>query len=194
MRAILTSAVLIAIGAGMTVRLEAADKPPLPANRDKPGTAASDGKRHLADNAISYEPLESSWIEAVKSKTPTRDAFVSKGHDAMVAIEVLPASMTITPELASGMIKKIRENRKANGNKVIQEPTLEKDERFIIRIREKYQVKDKVADQLHLYRQVGPRVVLVTINSLGGEEAAKGHHEAGEKACLSAEFAKKSGK
>jgi hypothetical protein len=176
---------VVALGSALAM---AADKPRLPADKNQPA-AAADGKRSLANDAISYAPPEAGeWIEAVKSKTPTRDSFVSKAHDAMIAIEVLPASMTITPDLAASMIKKIRENRKANAQKFVMEPTVEKDDRFVIRLHEKYQIKDKVADQLHLYRQVGPRVVLVTVNSLGGEEAAKPQQEAAEKSCLSAEF------
>lgn len=183
---------LLVAAAALPAALPAADKPPLPADRNKnaKNTAPDDGKRHLADNAIQYDPLDADWIEAVKSKTPTQDAFVSKGHDAMIAISVLPASMTISPDMANSIMKKIRENRKASAQKFVQEPTVEKDDRFILKIHEKYQLKDKVADQLHMYRQVGPRVVLVTINSLAGEEGAKAQHEVAEKACLSAEFVK----
>ena len=174
----------VALGTALAI---AADKPRLPADKNQP-SGGTDTKRSLASDAISYAPPEGKWIEAVKSKTPMRDSFVSESHDAMIAIEVLPPSMTITPDLAAAMIKKIRENRKANAQKFVMEPTVEKDERFIIRLHEKYQIKDKIADQLHLYRQVGPRVVLVTINCLGGEDIAKGQQEVAEKSCLSAEF------
>jgi hypothetical protein len=181
-----TSALALAVGTFAV----AADKPKprLPAS-DRPAPAA-EGHRRLADEQIDYVPPEG-WAESPKNHTATRDAFVAKGGQAMMSIEVLPADQKIAPDMAASMVKKMKQMRQAASQKSVMEPTVEKDDRFIVRIHEKYQVKDKVADQLHLYRQVGSRVVLVVTNSLAGEDGAKAHHELGEKVAQSAEFVKK---
>jgi hypothetical protein len=179
-------AVLLAISLGSV--LIAADKPRLPAG-PKPAPPPPEGHRRLADDQIDYAPPEG-WVESAKNHTPTRDAFVSKKHDAMMMVEVLPATMKITPDLAASMVKKMKQG-KVGANKHVEEPKVEKDDRFVIRIRERYTVKDKIADQLHLYRQVGPRVVLVTTNSLADEGGVKEHHEIGEKVAMTAEYVKK---
>lgn len=164
----------------------AADKPRLPAERTT--DAAPEGKVRLG-GVIDFVP-PADWTVAAKAGTPTRAAYVSADRQCMIAVEVLPATMKIEPSLVPDMIRKMRQNRQANGQKFVQEPTAEKDENFVIRIRERFGIKDKVADQLHLYRAVGPRFVLVTVNSLGGEDAAKAHHEAGVAIGMSAELVK----
>ena len=160
----------------------AADKPRLPVTRtdDKP----PEGKVRLG-GAIDFTPPDG-WIPAKQASTATRAAYVSADKLAMISVEVLPASMKIEPDLAAGMTKKMRQNRQANSQKFVQEPTVEKDDNFMIRIREWYQIKEQIADQLHLYRAVGPRCLLVTINSLAGEEKAKEHHAVAITASMSA--------
>ncbi|QOV88602.1 hypothetical protein [Humisphaera borealis] len=164
--------------------LPAADKPRLPVARtdDKP----AEGKVRLG-GAIDFTPPEG-WIVAKQATTPTRAAYVSADKQAMMSVEVLPASMKIEPDLAAAMTKKMRQNRQANAQKFVTEPTVEKDDNFVIRIRERYQIKTQVADQLHLYRAVGPRFLLVTINSLAGEDNVKAHHDAGVSTSMSAQF------
>jgi len=158
-----------------------ADRPRLPAQKD---SKPAEGTVRLG-NVLDFTPPEG-WEVAKNATTPTRAAYVSKDRQAMMSIELLPASMKIEPSLAADMIKKMRQNRQANSQKYVDEPKVEKDEKYIIRIRERYQIKDKVADQLHLYRAVGPRFLLVTVNSLAGEEKAGEHHAAGENASMSA--------
>lgn len=180
--------------AGLAAFAWSAEKPKLPAGADKKPTVATGEKVKLANGLIEFVTPEG-WTEAPANKTPLRNVFTAPKHDAALSVEVLPPSMQITPDMADSMMKKMRQTRQANGQKFVDEPKVEKDDRWIIRIRERYQVKDKVADQLHLYRAVGPRVVLVTINSLAGEEGAKEHDAVGEQASLSAEYiAPKKGK
>lgn len=164
----------------------AADKPRLPVPREDQKPA--DGKVRLA-RVIDFTPPEG-WIAARQATTLTRSAYVSPDRQAMISIEVLPASMKIEHDLAAGMMTKMRQNRQAQAQKFVQEPTVEKDDRFVIRIRERYEIKDKVADQLHLYRAVGSRFLLVTINSLAGEDKAKEHHEVGVAVSLSGTLVK----
>ena len=165
--------------------LWSAEKPRLPANKE---AGPAEGAVRLG-GVLDFTPPEG-WDQAKNATTATRAAYVSKDRQAMMSVELLPASMKIEPSLAADMIKKMRQNRQANGQKYVDEPKVEKDDKYAIRIRERYQVKDKVADQLHLYRAVGPRFLLVTINSLGGEEKAREHHAAGENASMSASIKK----
>lgn len=166
--------------------LEAADKPRLPVTRND--AAPAEGKVRLG-GVLDFTPPDG-WVLAKQASTPMRSAYVSPDKQAMISVELLPATMVIEAKLAPEMMTKMRQNRKANSQKFVQEPTAEKDDRFVIRIRERYEIKDKIADQLHLYRAVGPRFLLVTINSLAGEEKAKEHHEIAVTTSLSGEFVK----
>ena len=43
---------------------------------------------------------------------------------------------------------------------------IERDKRFAIVIHEKYKAGNLTADELHLYKAVGPRVVMLTVNTV----------------------------
>jgi hypothetical protein len=170
----------------------AADKSPAdkPASDKPKGDAAAPvpgEKAELAGGQIRYLVPAEGWVFAKASKTPTRDAFVAATRDAMMSVDVLPTGTTYAPDMAAGMARQLKQQKAAKGTKFVQEPTVQKDDRFVIRIRERFQSGDKVSDQLHLYRQVGNRVVLVTVNSLAGEDGAKAHHATAEEVSLSAE-------
>ena len=104
----------------------------------------------------------------------------------MLMVEVLPPDQRIGPEMAAPMVRKLKQSRAASGEKQTQDPAVEKDERFALRIRERFTARDGVAgEQLHLYRAVGPRFVYVLCKTFGGD-AAEGHLKAAEEASTSA--------
>lgn len=165
-----------------------ADGGPASGTKGEPAAAPTPGgKAELAGGQIRYAVPPEPWEFAKAGKTPARDAYVSGAHDAMLSVEVLPTGTTYTPDMAAAIVGQIKKQKAAKGTKFVQEPTVEKDDRFVIRIRERFQAGDKVCDQLHLYRQVGNRVVLVLANSLADADGAKEHHALGEATSLSAE-------
>jgi hypothetical protein len=149
----------------------------------------------LANGQIRFTPPPGDWIEVQKSRKPTVAAYVSADHMGAVAIEVLPADADVEPKTADLIVRKLRQGRRQARTTIVMEPTLEKDDSAAIRIHEKYRAADKVADVLHLYRQVGPRVVMVTVSALSDTpDGVKAIHEAGEQVSRSATFVKPAGK
>jgi hypothetical protein len=91
--------------------------------------------------------------------------------------------------MGGAVVRALRDAHKKADQKVLFGPKVEPDKRFALRVHEKYQAGDKVADELHLYRTVGPRVVMVTVNAWVSDEAgAKPIHAAGEDLLVSANW------
>ncbi|MDB5298110.1 MAG: hypothetical protein JWO31_4093, partial [Phycisphaerales bacterium] len=125
-----------------------------------------------------------------KNRTPNRNVWVSADHSAMLSVEALPTDQVIKPELAPKMILLMKQNRAKSGDKPTQDPAVEKDDRWVIRIRERFTAKDgKPGEQLHLYRAVGARFLLVTCKTFGGDKM-KDQFAAAEAASLSAAYVK----
>ena len=75
--------------------------------------------------------------------------------------------------------------------RLLLQPTVESDDRFALKIHERYEAgkgeKKQVADVLHLYRYVGRRLVEATVNSVAADaDAVKAEHGDAEEALLSA--------
>ena len=149
----------------------------------------------LADGSVEFvRPAD--WEEAKRNRTPLRAAWVSPKPDrkGMILVEVWPDG-EITESTGPKTVSKLRvDRRKQPGVQVVVEAELEKDPRFAMRIREKYQhnADGTVEDVLRLARKVGGRVVMVTVWSKSPEDARdKEIHAAGEAVMLSAKPAKK---
>jgi hypothetical protein len=145
-------------------------------------------KESLADGLIEFS-RPADWVEAKKNRTPLRAAWVSPDHKGMILVEVWPEG-DITETTGPKTVSKLRvDRRKQAGVQVVMEAALEKDPRFAMRIREKYQHKadGTVDDVLRLGRKVGGRVVMVTVWSKSPDDARdKEIHQAGEAVMLSA--------
>lgn len=154
-------------------------------NDTQPSAALLQGK-------ITYRPPpDDAWERAHNVSGETAAAYVSESRQGAIAIEVLPADARITPAMGPAIVRTLRQNHKNAGHKVIMDPKVERDTRFALRVHEKYQQGDNVADELHLYRDLGPRVVMVTANAMGKESNdAKAVHKAGEEVLLSAKWLK----
>ena len=75
---------------------------------------------------------------------------------------------------------------------MVLEPKIEKDKRFAFIVHEKYKVGEKVADQLHVYKSVGPRVLMLTVNSVADDaDKTAAIHGAAEDMLAAAKFNRK---
>ena len=145
----------------------------------------------LANGQIRFAPPPDDWVEATKSRRPTAAAYVSADHLGAIAIEVLPTDADVEPKTADLIVRKLRQGRRQSHATIVMEPTLERDDNANIRIHEKYRAADKIADVLHLYRKVGPRVVMVTVSALSDTpEAVQAIHDAGQQVSRSTTFVK----
>lgn len=142
----------------------------------------------LGKGAVQFTPPPSETWEPSKHQTDRAVAYTTKKHDAMVKIELLPDDMVVDKASTDAILKAIRGFIKS---KILLEPTVESDDRFALKIHERYEVgKDenkRIADVLHIYMYVGKHMMSVTVNSVATEpEAVEAAHKDAEDALLSA--------
>ena len=159
------------------------------ASPDTVPTTQPTAKESLADGAIEFS-RPADWVE-VKGRKPLAAGFISPDRKGMITVEVWPQG-DLGPNTGAQTVKVLREARKKQTNlQIMMEPKLEPDKRFPIRIHEQYKAGDTTDDVLRLYRQVGPKVVMVTINSKSPDDARDRElHQTAEQVSLSAAFAK----
>lgn len=181
-RLISTVLVISALAAGP------ATKPSSPTS--KPALGES---RALASDLIQYNaPPQPPW--STPSNKPDADSAVFTTSDRLgqMAIQLEPKDMQASDNVAVAIVKELRARREKSGVKIILRPTIEKDGRFAIRIHEKYKIGDRTNDSLQLFRNVGPRLVLVIVSSLADDPATVAvTHATGEAVLLSATFNRK---
>ena len=122
--------------------------------------------------------------------------YVTAGHDGEIQFLVLPKNAAIDPGIADSVavaiLKKLRADRTKAGMKMLLPAKSEKDSRFLIRIHEIYKVGEKTADELHLYNNVGPRVLMLTVNTVADDpKTVAAEHKAGEDLLLSTTYNRK---
>ena len=143
----------------------------------------------LGDGKIQFTPPPSETWEPSQHNKPDILVYTAKKHDAIVAIQLVPDEMVIDQATTAALVKHLKGS---HGNaKVLLQPTVVADERFALKIHERYEAgkaeKKQVADVLHLYRYVGRRLVEATVNSVADEaETVKAEHGDAEEALLSA--------
>ena len=149
-------------------------------------------EKSLLGGRIRYAPpSDSAWQQAENIHSETAVAYVKRDHGGAIAIEVLPSDAEISGAMGSAIVRTLRQNHKQAGQKVILDPKIERDKRFTLKIHEKYQQGEKVADELHLYRNLGPRVVMATVSAWDRDDAAAADiHKSGEEVLLSAKWVK----
>ena len=161
------------------------------------GEAETPATATLAGGRVEYAP-PAGWASKSSEKEHARLHF-SPSRESAIAIEVWPPGGQLDGGIGGAMVRKLRETRRQNGTKVLMAAKQEKDKRFAIRIHEQYErempakegkePEKRVVDQLHLYRKVGPRVVMVTINSVAKEdEQVQEVHRMGEAVAMSAKY------
>jgi hypothetical protein len=119
--------------------------------------------------------------------------FIDSNKDGAIQISLLPKDANVDPgvadQVAVAILKQLRSQRTASGVTVVMPAKIERDKRFAIVIHEKYKVGEKTADELHLYKSVGPRVVMLTVNTVADDaDAVTATHELGEKVLAGAKY------
>ncbi len=150
--------------------------------------ADDDNQIQLGDSKFRLTPPpDSTWEKSEKPGAQNFIAYISKNHDAVMAIQLLPPDMEINQAVTDALIKQLKSSRTKSKSKMLLEPTVEPDDRFALKIHERYEVKDgKVADQIHVYRYLGQRIALATVNVVNDDaDKVKTYHAAAEDALAS---------
>lgn len=134
-------------------------------------------------------PADDAWQRAENIHSDDAAAYARRDHQGAVAIQVLPPDAEMSDQMGGAVIRSLRDAHKKANQKILYGPKIEPDDRFALKVHEKYQSGDKVADEIHIYRNVGPRVVMVTVNAWVTDEAkAKQIHTTGEDLAASAKW------
>jgi hypothetical protein len=162
----------IAVGI-LSIGAMAADAPEPPANLGKDG--------------VQYVPPPSELWEPTKHSTDKAVGYVTRTHDGIIALEMLPDEMIVD---GKATVKQLHAAHAKAKVKVLLEPVVETDERFALKVHERYEIgigeNMKTADQLHIYRYGGKHIFMVTVNSIADDAAAvTAAHETAEDMLLS---------
>lgn len=154
---------------------------------DEQGDAAD---ATLASGHLHFSPpMDDAWQRAENVKSDDAAAYARRDHQGAIAIQVLPPDAEMSDQMGGAVIRSLRDAHKKANQKILYGPKIEPDDRFALKVHEKYQSGDKVADELHIYRAVGPRLVMVTVNAWVLDEAqAKAIHQAGIDLAVSAKW------
>jgi hypothetical protein len=134
-------------------------------------------------------PPDDAWARATNVNSDDAVAYAAHSHKGAIAVQVLPADAEMSPQMGGAVIRSLRDAHKKANQKVLFGPKVEPDKRFTLRVHEKYEVDGKTADELHLYRNVGPRIVMVTVNAwVADDKEAMSIHNAAEDLLVSAKW------
>ena len=147
----------------------------------------------LLGGKLTYAPPpEENWERAEQPSGETVAAFRTKDHEAAMVMQALPQDAQMTPQMGPALVRQLRENHRKADQKLLIGPKIEPDKRFGLRIHERYQNGEKISDELHLYRDLGPRIVMVTANAIVKDDTdPKAVQKDAEEVLLSAKWVKK---
>jgi hypothetical protein len=150
-----------------------------PATQPAEDTSIARGQYHFP------APPSPEWT-AVKPD-PAKDAivYINSKHDGAIQLMLLPKDASVDPDIAAqvaaAMVKQLKKAHADAGTEMVMQPTVEKDKRFAIVIHEKCKAGPSTADELHVYKAVGPRVLMLTVNSVAADpDKAATIHKDGE--------------
>jgi hypothetical protein len=126
-----------------------------------PSTQASGGPDTVLHEEYLFTDPPAGWM--VYHQAGDESVEFSNEHlHSVILIAFEPKDM-ILDGMGGQMAKAIDGLPARSGGETVMHAKIEKDKRFDLKIHDKYKVHGKVGDQLHLYKNIGPRVVEVTI-------------------------------
>ena len=149
----------------------------------------------LAGGKFEFVPPPSGTWDLADQTTDKAASFSTKDHEATLVIQVLPVNMSVDSNMADALAHSLKESHQKKKIKMMLEPTVEPDQRFMLKIHERYEVPSKpgegpsgkTADSLHLYRNVGNTTLMATFYIISEDaDAVKAAQTIAEDALLSA--------
>ena len=165
-----------------------------------PATAPTVSVDSFASGAYHFIPLPApDWAPYKPNAAAESILFVNTTRDGQIQLALEPKDTSIDKSnadiLATTFVKKIKETHTKNKTVMVMEPTIERDERFLIVIHEKYKVGKATADELHVYKNVGPRLVEMTVNTVASDpDKVKTTHDQGESLLDGTKYGRKTAK
>lgn len=124
----------------------------------------------LADGEIRYT-TPAGWAE-VPLKDADGKSAVYNGLEGSADVTIrttpqkqpIPDTPAVAQQLGRQVLKSIQESLKTTNAEILDEPRLERDPRFFVRIRDRIRSQNVIQDRLHLYRVMGYHFVMVIAN------------------------------
>jgi hypothetical protein len=109
---------------------------------------------------------------------------------ALISVLVTPQEQALprgfSDQLARFVRKNILDEAQQGQQDIVMQPRVEDDERFLLRVHDKFNTEERFGDRVHLYRAVGLYLVSVTATAFTEDEAeARRVHELGADLLLS---------
>lgn len=144
----------------------------------------------LCNGELRYTPPPAPWEPKDRADTGRQVGYVNGKWETMsVSVMAQPVSkLPPRKQLADALVNGLTEQYRKDGVQVVLWPRIEDDGRFHIKIRDRFHHKKWIAEQLHLYRIVGDRMVTVHVSTTHADPAAiSAVHKVGEEVLLSFE-------
>jgi hypothetical protein len=155
--------------------------PPAAPPATQPATAL------MLNGRIEFTP-PAGWKQVKNDQSPEMMmVYIADDHDGFFRLVVLPENAAIDADAARKYVAQLRNSHKNANQDMVKGPDIEKDDRFAIRIHERYKIKDKTADETYLYRLVNGRAMELQVQSISDDAAhVAGVHKTAEDVLLSA--------
>jgi hypothetical protein len=152
----------------------------------------------MCDDQIQYLAPGDPW-KAYEAKAPDTIYFQDATNKSALQAQWAPKDFQLSSDtngsFAVQIAKDLKKKHQDAREKMVQEPKILKDKRFDIVIYERFKLgaDGKITeDQMHLYKQVGPRVMMVTVSCVSDDaDLIKADHKAAEDLLASCKFNRK---
>jgi hypothetical protein len=170
--------------------LAAPGQPASPASRPASAPASAPSTETLADGLILFVPPDG-WTQAAKAPNGRTIAYIqTRQPKATMAVNAdhqpSPLDAVAAEKIGQMQCKRIVENAQKSNIQILDQPQVEKDERFFLRIHHRFKKGDTVGDQLQLYRPIHHELVAVAVTAYtDSPEQAKTVFDDAEKVMIS---------
>ena len=175
-----------------------ATKPLFPGATTKPATQPTSAPARVRDGLLGGSVrflVPSQWRLFDRKEDQTQVFYHPSPEVGTVSVMVTPQGSVIPAKdpaardrIAKTLLGLINKDLATRSVQVVNAPRLESDDRFFIKIHERYTDGDYLLDVVHMYRVVGFNLVSVRVsfqNDAKDEERAKAVHEAGAMVLMS---------
>jgi hypothetical protein len=154
----------------------------------QPVPATAPGAETLIQGQITYHP-PAEWKSLGKRPDDRSVGYSMGGDQAEIVITVAPQPAAIPrslgPRLFEQVDKAIRADAQRGNIEIVSQPASEADERFLLRVRDRYRTRGRFVDRVQLYQGVGKNLVSVVIRAnTEDEQQARDVHAIGEQVML----------
>jgi hypothetical protein len=158
--------------------------------------ASQPAMQAMANDQIHFVAPGDPWV-AKTVKSPDTAYYQSAKGDSAFQAQWAPKDFQLSADsddqFAVQISKDLKQKHQEAGTEMVLAPKIEKDKRFDIVIHEQFKInKDITEDELHIYKSVGPRVMMVVVSCVSDDkDVIEAAHKAAEDMLDSCKFNRK---